>query len=396
VRGLQGEADLNRDGYITGTELAEYLKEKVTNYSNGSQTPQYGKISDRSLNQGDFVFAVSETMSVIQPIDNQLTPLKTDSNAAEKAVWEQINNSEKRSDYELFIKTFPKGIYAGEAKEKFEKIWWDSIKDSKERGDFEEFLEQIPKGKYAAAAQFVLNRLGTIAPTPGEIRKLKLPDGLELKFVFIPAGTFMMGSDVWNSNAQPAHQVQISKGFWMGQTEVTQAQWEALLGNNPSKFTGCPNCPVEQLSWVAVQQFIKKLNAANDGYNYRLPTEAEWEYACRAGESKLKTTEDAQAMGWYKKNSEGRTHEVGTKIPNAWGLYDMHGNVAEWVQDRFELNYYKVSPGVDPQGPASGSYRIYRGGGFSDRSYTLLPEYRLPKSEGTRDKSIGFRIVRTN
>ena len=158
------------------------------------------------------------------------------------------------------------------------------------------------------------------------IRKNSL--GMEL--VYIPPGEFMMG----DSNEKPVHHVTISQGFWMGKYEVTQSQYESVAGTNPSKFKGCSDCPVEQVSWNDTKEFISKLNAKNDGFIYSLPTEAQWEYAARAG-----TTGDhygdIDSIAWYDSNSANKTHAVGQKQPNAFGLYDMSGNVEEWVQDWF-------------------------------------------------------------
>src|SRR5688572_10735614 len=153
------------------------------------------------------------------------------------------------------------------------------------------------------------------------------------RFVKIPAGEFLMGSDNGEDNEKPAHRVVISRGFEMGKYEVTQAEWEALMGSNPSKFKGT-DLPVEQVSWDDAQSFIKAMNARNDGYEYRLPTDAEWEYAARAGATgDYGGTGNLSEMGWYGGNSGGKTHPVGGKTANAWGLYDMHGNSWEWCQD---------------------------------------------------------------
>ena len=153
----------------------------------------------------------------------------------------------------------------------------------------------------------------------------------------------------------------LTKAFRLQTTEVTQGQWRAVMGNNPSGFTSCgDDCPVEQVSWDDIQTFLQRLNAANPGSNYRLPTEAEWEYAVRAG-----TTGDyggngvLDDMGWYFGNSGNMTHRVGQKRANAWGLYDMHGNVFEWVQDWYSSSYYGVSPSTDPRGLRAGRFVWY-------------------------------------
>ncbi len=180
-------------------------------------------------------------------------------------------------------------------------------------------------------------------------------------FVQIPAGEFMMGSENGRDDEKPVHKVRISQPFEMGKYQVTQEQWQAVMGDNPSYFKGEANLPVEQVSWDDVQEFLKRLNAKNNGYQYRLPTEAEWEYACRAG-----TTGDyagnIDEMAWYGKNSGVKTHPVRQKKPNLWGLYDMHDNVREWCADWYGENYYQQSSEVDPIGPSTGSGRVLRGG----------------------------------
>ena len=203
-----------------------------------------------------------------------------------------------------------------------------------------------------------------------------------------------MGSLNGNGDERPPHLVRISRGFEMGKYEVTQVEWEALMGSNPSRFKSADR-PVENVSWDDVQRFIRKLNAKSDGFIYRLPTEAEWEYACRAG-----TTGDYAGslddMGWYERNSNGQTHPVGQKRPNAWGLYDMHGNVWEWVQDWF--GPYDPSMVTDPHGPASAKYRTNWGGGWSFWAAYCRSAKRdgdAPGDRGDRSGFLGFRLVRT-
>jgi formylglycine-generating enzyme required for sulfatase activity len=177
----------------------------------------------------------------------------------------------------------------------------------------------------------------------------------------------------------------------MGRTEVTQAQWQAVMGNNPSYFKNCPQCPVETVSWEDAQRFVDKLNAQNDGFKYRLPTEAEWEYAARSG-----TTGDyagnLDSMAWYSGNSGNKTHEVATKQPNAWGLYDMHGNVWEWCEDWY--GDYPSGAVTNPTGAASGSYRVFRGGSWYFDAVNLRSAYRNRNSPSLRLSRLGFRVVR--
>jgi formylglycine-generating enzyme required for sulfatase activity len=205
-------------------------------------------------------------------------------------------------------------------------------------------------------------------------------------FVKVPAGEFMMGD---NDN-NPIHRVKISQGFELGKYEVTQALWEVVMGSNPSYFKGA-TLPVENVSWEDVQQFLSRLNAQDTRYQYRLPTEAEWEYACRAG-----TTGDYAGslyeMAWYGDNSGGKTHPVGEKKPNAWGLYDMHGNVWEWCADWY--GNYQKGVVTDPRGPSTGSYRVYRGGGWGNPAAHCRSANRRSNSPGYRTYNLGFRLVR--
>jgi formylglycine-generating enzyme required for sulfatase activity len=223
-------------------------------------------------------------------------------------------------------------------------------------------------------------------------------NSLGMEFVLIPAGSFTMGSgksfeDAWGDET-PAHRVNISKDFYLGKYEVTQSQWEAVMGGNPSKFKGRNN-PVEMVSWDDVQEFIKKLNQKEGSNKYRLPTEAEWEYAARAGTtSTYSFGDDAGALGryaWYWDNSGETTHPVGQKEPNGWGLYDMHGNVWEWVRDWY--GEYSGSPVTDPQGPSSGSSRVYRGGAWFPFAGGCRSAFRFYDTPVTRYSNLGFRLA---
>jgi formylglycine-generating enzyme required for sulfatase activity len=217
-----------------------------------------------------------------------------------------------------------------------------------------------------------------------------------MEFVLIPAGTFQMGSNDGEPRERPVHQVTISHPFYLGKYAVTQEQWEVVMGTNPSYYRGGRNRPVEQVSWEDAQAFIRRLNAKEGGALYRLPTEAEWEYACRAGSTTAYSFGDdpsqLDAYGWYWDNSDRMTHPVGQRTPNAWGLYDMHGNVNEWVQDRD--GDYSPKPVTDPQGPASGSNRVIRGGGLADGAWSCRSAFRNLFTPNYSGGSLGFRLLR--
>jgi formylglycine-generating enzyme required for sulfatase activity len=224
------------------------------------------------------------------------------------------------------------------------------------------------------------------------------PYGIE--FMTLPAGEFMMGKDTHPNYLTDGwlHRVVISRSLEMGKCEVTQAQWKAALGSNPS-FNKGDTLPVENVSWDEAQQFIDRLNFAADGFKYRMPTEAEWEYACRAG-----TTGEyvgyLDEMAWYEKNSGNTTHPVGQKKSNAFGFHDMLGNVREMLLDWYDSQYYMTSALTDPLGPSTGTYKVVRGGCFSSAATAdeLRPTFRTSGNFiGTSDRSSsrGFRVVRT-
>ena len=214
-----------------------------------------------------------------------------------------------------------------------------------------------------------------------------------LEFVKVKGGTFTMG-DAAFEDAKP-HKVKL-RSYYMQKTEVTQELWEAVMGSNPSYFNGCPNCPVEQVSWVDIQQFISKLNAKT-GKTYRLPTEAEWEFAARGGKKskgyKYAGSNEIEAVAWYYKNNENKTHPVGQKSPNELGIYDMTGNVWEWCSDWYGESYYNSSPGNNPQGPDSGTYRVMRGGSWRISAEYCLVAGRYDWIPDFRDFNLGFRLL---
>jgi len=222
-------------------------------------------------------------------------------------------------------------------------------------------------------------------------------EGVTMEFVRIPAGEFMMGSPVGESgrsnNEEQRHQVKITEPFYMSITEVTQQQYIQIMWHNPSVFKDAGN-PAERMSWGGAMEFCRRLSKKT-GKEITLPTEAQWEYACRAGtDTRFSFGEDNQSLEsycWYKANSNQQSHPVATKKPNAWGLYDMHGNVQEWCSDRFDDPYYSRSLSIDPEGPSI--LRVVRGGSHAHTGDFCRSASRRGSSSDNRSGVIGFRVV---
>ena len=215
----------------------------------------------------------------------------------------------------------------------------------------------------------------------------------EPEMVFVEGGTFQMGSSSGQSDEKPVHSVPLS-AFNIGKYEVTQAQWKAVMGNNPSNFTGCDDCPVENVSWNDVQQYISKLNSQT-GKNYRLPTEAEWEFSARGGKSSKGYTysgsNDLNAVAWNTDNSGSKTHSVGGKQANELGIYDMTGNVWEWCSDWYGA--YNSYSETNPTGASSGQYRVLRGGSWNVNADYCRSAYRAWIIPDFGYNNFGFRLV---
>ena len=251
-----------------------------------------------------------------------------------------------------------------------------------------------------------------------------ISNSIGMEFVYIEPGSFVMGSpsdELGSFTIEKQHQVTLTKGFYMQTTEVTQGQWKAVMGSNPSYFKNCgDDCPVEKVSWNIVQQFIRKLNQREGENLYRLPTEAEWEFAARAGSTTALANGDISkegcdydsnldAIGWYCYNSAisysdcyelrpkggakcSGAHRVAQKQSNAWGLYDMHGNVWEWCQDWYG-DYPSISV-TNPSGPLDGSGRVLRGGSWGSNAMDCRSANRYRTDPGGWSQFIGFRLLR--
>ncbi len=207
---------------------------------------------------------------------------------------------------------------------------------------------------------------GGCCPSTGDTKTITLPGGAKMEMIYCAPGSFMMGSpedEEYRDDDETQHKVTLTKGFWLGKYPVTQSQWESVMGDNPSYFEGDDN-PVERVSWNDCKKFIEKINSRS-GLTARFPTEAEWEYACRAGNGEAYS---GTGVGWCEELSHGITHPVGEKEPNDWGFYDMHGNVWEWCADWY--GSYSTKAVTDPEGPASGEDRVLRGGSWSDFAWS--------------------------
>ncbi len=222
-----------------------------------------------------------------------------------------------------------------------------------------------------------------------------LPE-LSKQMVAVPGGCFKMGRTSpfgGDDDERPKHKVCLNP-FSIGKYEVTQALWSAVMGSNPSHYQKGTNYPVEKVSWEDIQQFIHKLNNET-GKNYRLPTEAEWEYAARSGgkNEKYSGSKKPDLVGWYVKNSDNMTHPVGQKVANGLGLYDMSGNVWEWCLDWYGNKYYHDSPENNPIGPLSGKKRVIRGGSFNKEAESMLTVNRGAQGHNSRVNTLGFRLI---
>ena len=237
-------------------------------------------------------------------------------------------------------------------------------------------------------------------------------DNLGIEFVFIPAGNFMMGlspanlsetyrmarkdyadfEKSWIENEMPVHRVEISEDYWLGKTEVTQAQWEKVMGSNPSFNNSCSDCPVERVSWEDAKEFIRKLNELDNGFVYSLPTEAEWEYAARGGTNRL-FAGNIEDLAWHSGNSEIATHPVESRLPNSFGLYDMHGNVEEWCEDLYQLYDDSKSENEEAATPVTKNLRVMRGGSWNVFPTLQRATARKCAAPTLRNIVTGFRLA---
>lgn len=232
-----------------------------------------------------------------------------------------------------------------------------------------------------------------LAQKPGDKKIFSLNKNVKIEMVWIPGGDFIMGSPSSDNERyaerEVQHQVIITNGFWMATTETTQKMWEQLTNSNPSKIMGS-NLPVEQVNWNEIQIVLKKIHLTDN--KFRLPTEAEWEYACRAGTTSPYAG-NRDAMTWHSENADRTTHRVASKNPNAWGLYDMHGNVSEWCSDWFTASI--GTNAINPPGPKNGERRVQRGGQYTGRVKHTRSSDRSSDEPNLKSFFVGFRFARS-
>jgi formylglycine-generating enzyme required for sulfatase activity len=375
VRAISGEADVDKDGYVTGSELGDFLQSSVVNYSRNSQHPQYGKIRSPNLDKGDFVFPIAGGTTAA----TGTTVARTEPNPQPAAVSAEVKSMET---------PVAKPVTTTSSTEK----------SSKKRGKDKKRISEVPPPVVAI-------------PDSRPTEAVNLTNDF-IPMVYVPGGTFNIGEKV--SGASPkgpsrpgaprigpgamskGHPITL-KSFYIGKFEITQKQWKEILGNNPSTFKDCENCPVEQVSWEDVQNFLNALNQKT-GKKYRLPTEAEWEYAALGGNKSMDFIfaggNNVKQSGWSKANGRKATHVVGQLQPNELGIYDMSGNVLEWCSDWFNPRYYYGSPVSDPQGPRMGQVRSIRGGSWKSHPGELKIIFRKGIKPGASYSDVGFRIVR--
>jgi formylglycine-generating enzyme required for sulfatase activity len=277
--------------------------------------------------------------------------------------------------------------------EKFSDKDWSTMRT----GIFYGLIIYVSIGAFANAETGNLStEAKTVKPAHTESHSQKcFTNTIGQTFLYIKPGSFLMGSpqdEPGRSKDEPQHRVTLTKGYYMQTTEVTQGQWRMVMEKNPAYFQDCGDlCPVETLSWNDVQKFIHIMNQRPGTYKYRLPTEAEWEYAARAGTTGPFASSSLDSMAWHRDNSGDTTHPVGMKAPNAWALYDMHDNVSEWVQDWYRD--YPVGSVTDPTVPSSGFYRVNRGGGWDMPFFGCRSAQRIINGPGSMSPTLGFRLV---
>lgn len=403
IEGLEkGQADKRGEGQISIDDLYDYAFEKTT--ASCSQSPK----KEGSI---EGIFFIGKNPLKIR--ENEYASKKRD--LFEKYLKYKLPHSILNESQEVLRKYY-------EAQNTLEPVDETTygLLNSFLKGDLfpENYIEALQhfKGIYVSSesphekenvniSSFRNSKYQTIE-IPKDTNKQEIPKTFTspstgMEFVLIPAGKFVMGSPSGEegryNDEGPVHEVTINNSFYMGKYPVTQKQWNKVMGNNPSDFKG-EDRPVESVSWEDVQEFVKKLNEKEGANKYRLPSEAEWEYACRAGKQTRYSFGDDESKlneyAWYNENSGYETHPVGKKKPNSWELYDMQGNVWEWVQDKWHDNYEGAPSDGSVWEDEVGSFLVFRGGSWSVNAGNCLSASRGGDNPRGRDDDLGFRLLR--
>lgn len=335
---------------------------------------------------------------------------------AENNAWSNATKADTEAAYNDYLKQYPTGLHVVLAKIKGKKArevefsriesnaWYNASQTNTVLA-YEDYLRQYPTGQFVDLARekselakkaeaAAVAAAEVLAKEKAEKDFQQAAKEIESQMVVISAGSFDMGGENLKIE-EPVHRVIFKSPFEIGRSEITQSQWMRVMGNNPSYFNRCgESCPVERVSWDDVQAFLLKLNELT-GKKYRLPTEAEWEYSCRAGgKHEYCGSDKLEIIAWQISNSGGRSHFVASKQANAFGLYDMSGNVWEWVDDSFHMNY-KSAPVDGSSWAGDESQRVVRGGSYLDKAQFARSAYRNFFGPAERLKSVGFRLARS-
>lgn len=416
---LEGKADRNGDGFILGSELGDYLKDNVIKYGNG-QTPQYGKIRDANLDRGDFIFVLpSKDLGCPLPGKVMKNFLGIEFICIPSGEFMMGSNEDELPNITSGLQRLhdiilPSGadlryVITEIGKDLDLNILFDPVVFRPGR-----ILKYSVRNLETAAAldsiliqeglSLVVTGPGTILVTSPDRKKVILETQPVKDNVSSVAELMKKMEQEPFVDEIPKHKVVIKKAFYLAKYEVTQDQWRALMATNPSDAKDCVGgCPIENVSWYEAKEFIEKLNARGDGYEYRLPSEAEWEYAARAesltafafGDDLGSTQANfCSASGGCSFNSRLSILPVGRFQPNKWNIYDMHGNVSEWCEDLYHPDY----SGLPTDGTANvtkgdASVRIIRGGSWNDQRSSVRSASREGVDSNTRSSTIGFRVV---
>ncbi|MCF8267848.1 MAG: SUMF1/EgtB/PvdO family nonheme iron enzyme [Ignavibacteriales bacterium] len=413
VRALKGEGDQNNDGYVTGTELGEFLQNSVVNYTRNSQHPQYGKIRNPNLDKGDFVFVVNKNaknklVTSAPETDFSLDDLNEKETEAKKS-W-NTNLVEMKSAYKK-VKNFESGSSsAADKKEAWQRFLNAFTTDNPYSAEDNEMLREAGE-----RISYFKNYKDPVISRP--------PSEAPNRMVYVAGGTYLMGSNDGFDSEKPVYSVTVSS-FYIGRYEVTIKEFRKFIEATGYKTDAEKN----GFSYIWNGETLEKRNGVNwksdekgdersqgedthpvihvswndaDAYakwaGGRLPTEAEWEYAARGGALskgyKYSGSDNIEEVAWHDGYSRRKTHPVGEKKPNELGIYDMSGNVWEWCSDWYGKTYYSSSPVKDPKGPASGSYRVLRGGSWNDDDINCRSAFRGGGDPGSRNAVYGFRLV---